>query len=95
MEHPCHILIDVCSIDDDEEIVVAHLVYQKVVDGASVRIEHHAIENLMERCILDVVGEDMVYIFLGIRTSYYDFAHVAYVEDSAMISHRLMFVNDR
>ena len=28
LHHPLHVLVDVCGVDDDEELVVTHLVHQ-------------------------------------------------------------------
>ena len=94
LHHPLHVLVDVCGVDDDEELVVTHLVYQQVVHGAAVGVEHHAVVDLVQGCAGDIVGEDVVYISLGIGPAHPHLAHVADVEHSAVLSYGLMLVDD-
>ena len=92
--HPCHVLVDVGGIDDQEELLGSHLVDQQVVDGAAVGVAHHAVEDLPIGGVFHIVGEDMVDVALGIRTSDEHFAHVAHVEDAAGLTYCLMLVGD-
>ena len=92
--HPSYILVDVGCVDDEEEVVLAHLVDEQVVDGAAVLIAHHAIEHLSVGGSLDVIGEDVLNIALGIFTLDGYFAHVRNVEDAAMLAHSVVLLLD-
>ncbi len=81
--HPCYILVDIRRIDNEEEIIFATLVNKKVVNGASVRVQHHAVENLAVRGSGNIIGENVVHIFFGFRSGNKHLAHVAYVKHSA------------
>ena len=73
---PGHILVDVGSVIDQEEVVVAHLVDQQVVDSAAVGIQHHAVIHLALGGIPHIVGEHVVHIFLCIGAGDSRLAHV-------------------
>ena len=74
--HPIHIFVNVGSIDDDEIVLMSHLVDEQVIYGATVGVAHHAIVYFALWGVLDVVGEYVVYIFFGVWTAYAYFAHV-------------------
>ena len=90
--HPGPVLVDVGRVDDEEEVLLAHLVDQQVVDGASVFVAHHAIVYLSYRRLGDVVGEDVLHVALGILAANRHFAHVRHVEHACMFSHGLMLL---
>ena len=92
--NPCPVLIDVGSIDDEEEAVFRHLIYQQVIHHATVVIAHHAIENLSGVNARDVVGEDVVDKTLGIGTTDQYLAHVTDVKDAAGRAYCLVLVHD-
>ena len=85
--HPRPILIYISSVDDKEEIVLAHFIYQQVVDGSAILIAHHAIKDFTHGSTCDIVGEDILYITFGIRTFDRHFAHVGDVKQSYMLTH--------
>ena len=74
--HPFHVLVDVGGVDDEEEVVLGHLVDQQVVYGAAVGVAHHAIEDFPYGRTGDVVGEDMVHVALGVGALDAHLAHV-------------------
>ena len=76
LSHPSPVLVDVCGVDDDEEVILAHLIDEQVVHRTAILVAHHAIENLSRLHATHVVGEDMIDVSLGIRTLYSHLAHV-------------------
>ena len=74
--NPSHVLIDIGGVDNEEKVVFAHLVHQQVVDGATVGVEHHAVEDFTHWGIGDVVGEYIVYEFFCFRACDFHFTHV-------------------
>ena len=92
--HPSYILVDVGCVDDEEEVVLAHLVDEQVVHRAAIGIEHHAIVNLSDRCSGNVVREDVLNIAFGIGTGDAHFAHVTDIEDAAMLTYSIVLVGD-
>ena len=94
LSHPCPVLVDVCGIDDDEEVILAHLIHKEVIHRTTVLIAHHAIENLSRFHSPNIVGKDMVDVSLGIRTLDSYLAHVGHIEHSTGIAHSLVLVLD-
>ena len=92
--HPRHVLVDIGGVDDEEEVVVGHLIDEEVIDGAAVGIAHHAIIDLSHGCISHVVGEDVLNVALGIGSCDTHFAHVADIKDTTMLAHRVVLVGD-
>ena len=92
--HPSHVLVDVCCVDDEEEIVLAHLIDQQVIHRSAVRIEHHTIIYLSDGCSGDVVREDVLNVALSVGTRDAHFAHVTHVEDAAMLAYGIVLVGD-
>ena len=92
--HPLYILVDVCSIDNEEEVVFSHLVNQEVVNGATVLVAHHAVENLARLSSTYVVGEDMAHVALCVRTLNRYFAHVRHVEHATMLAYSVVLVSN-
>ena len=41
--HPCPVFVDVGCVDYEEVFIVGHLVYEQVVYGAPVFVEHHSV----------------------------------------------------
>ena len=81
--HPLPVFVDVGGVDDDEIVVVAHLIDEKVIDRATVGIEHHAVENLACGHVADVVGENVVDILFCLMSSHCHFAHVTDIKHTA------------
>ena len=74
--HPRPVLVDVSGIDDDEEVILAHLIHEEVIHRTAVLIAHHAIENLARLHAAHVVGEDMVDISLCVGSLDSHFSHM-------------------
>ena len=74
--HPFYVLVDVGSVDYEEEVVLCHLVHEQVVNGSAILIAHHSVENLAWFGSAHIVGEDVVDVSFGVRTLYGHFAHV-------------------
>ena len=92
--HPCHILVDICGVDDEEEVVLAHLIDEQVVDCAAVRVEHHAVVDLSDWCSSHIIREDVLNILLCIGTCDAHFAHMTHVEDAASRAYGIVLVCD-
>ena len=92
--NPCPVLIDIGSIDDEEETLIGHLIHQQVVHHAPILVAHHAIEDFPYRHIRDIVGKDVIDITLGIRSGNKHLTHVAHVEDATGCAHGPMLVSD-
>ena len=92
--HPCPVLVDIGSVDDDEEVVVTHLVDEEVIDCSAISVKHHAVENLPYGHILNVVGEDVVDVTLSVRTFHSHLAHVADIENTTGVADSLMLVDN-
>ncbi len=88
--HPSPILIYIGSIDNEEEIILAHLIYQKVIYCSTILIAHHAVVYLTHRCIGYIIGEDMLHITLGIRSFHRNLAHVTHIEEACMFTYSQM-----
>ena len=74
--HPRPVFIDIGSIDDEEEVVLAQLIHQQIIDSSAILIAHHTIIDFPNRGTGDVVGEYMLDITLSILTLDRHFAHV-------------------
>ena len=85
--NPSHILVDVCGVDDEKEVVVAAFVDEQVVDRTAVGVEHHAVEDLAVGHVADIICEDMVDEAFGVMAGHGYFSHVRHVKDSAGITH--------
>ena len=81
--YPGKVLVDVGSVDDQEEALVALLIHQQVVDGSAIGVEHHAVEDFAHGGTADVVGEDVLHEFLSLAARHQHLAHVAHVEHTA------------
>ena len=92
--HPGPVLVDIRGVDNEEEILLAQLIDQQIVDGAAVGIAHHAIEYLAHRGTGHVVGEDVLHVALSLAAAHRDLAHVAHVEEAHMFAHGLMLHSD-
>ena len=92
--HPGHVLVDVGGVDDEEEVLLAHLIDEEVVHGAAVGIEHHAVVYLSDGCSADVVREDVLDVAFGIGARDAHFAHVTHVEYTAMLPYGIVLVGD-
>ena len=92
--HPGHILVDVSGVDDEEEVVLPHLVDEQIVHRTAVRVEHHAIVDLSDGCSGNIVREDVLNVAFGIGTGDAHFAHVTDIEDTAMLAHGHVLVGD-
>ena len=80
LNDPGIILVDVGSVDDEEEAIVGFLIDQEVIDGATILVKHHAIEDLADGSTGNVVGENMLHKAFGLGTSNQHFAHMAHVK---------------
>ena len=94
LAHPVDIFLNVGGIDDEEVVVVLHLVDEQVVDRSAVFVAHHAVEDFAIGGVLDVVGEDVVHVAFRVGTADDDFAHVADVEHTAVVAHGQVLVGD-
>ena len=94
LANPCHVLVDVARIDDQEILLLAAAVNQQVVDRAAVLVEHHAVEDGAVGEGADIVGEDMVHKLLSLRAGDEHLAHVAHVEDAGPVAHRVVLLDD-
>ena len=74
--HPRQVLIDIGGVDDKEEVVLAHLVYQQVVDSTTILVAHHTIVYLTYWCSSDIIGENMLHVALCILALNCNLAHV-------------------
>ena len=89
--HPRPILINIGGIDDEEEVVVAHLIDQQVVDSAAILIAHHTIIYLTHRSARYVVGKDVLHIAFSILATNRHFTHVTDVKESYLLTHCHVF----
>ena len=92
--HPSYILVDVCRIDDEEEVVLAHLIDQQVINRSAVGVEHHTVVYLSDGCSSHIIREDVLNILLSVGTCDAHFAHVTHIEDAAMLTHGIVLVGD-
>ena len=88
--HPGPVLIDVSGIDDQEEIVLAHLIHQQIVNRTTILVAHHTIVDLAHRSTSDIVGKNVLHITLGIRTFYGYLAHVRNIKQAHMLANGRM-----
>ena len=88
--HPSPILIDVGSIDDEEEIILAHLIYEQIIHRSTILITHHAVKDFPYWNSSNIIGKNVVDIALGIRTLHSDLAHVGDVEETYMFTNSQM-----
>lgn len=75
--------------------MLAHLVDQQVVDGATVGVAHHAVEDLANGGSSYIVCEDMVDEALGVLTRDECLTHVGYIEYTAMLAHGVVLFDNR
>ena len=92
--NPGIVLVDVGSIDGKEEAVVGKSADAGVVDGAAIGIAHHAVEHLPGRHTTEVVGEQMVDESLSVGSGDDDLTHVGDVEDTAVVAHGIVLLDD-
>ena len=92
--YPGIVLIDIGGIDDEEELVVRHLVDKQIVHGAAILMQHHAIVYLAHGSTGNVVGEDVLHELLRLGTAHQHLAHVAHVEHAACLAHGIVLVHD-
>ena len=92
--HPCPVLVDIGSIDDEEEVVLAHLVDQQIVDGTTILVAHHTIIDLTYGCASNVVGKDVLHIALCIPALHRNLSHVGDIEESNMFANSGMLGGD-
>ena len=92
--HPSHVLVDVCRVDDEEEIVLAHLIDEQVIDRTAVGIEHHTIIYLSNGCPGDVVRKDVLNVTLSVGTRDAHLSHVTHIEDAASRAYGIVLVGD-
>ena len=88
--HPCPVLVDIGGIDHEEEVVLAHLVDEQVVDRSTVLVAHHAVEDLPYWGTSHIIGEDMLHIALGILAAHRYLSHVRDIEESHLLSDCMM-----
>ena len=74
--HPRPVFIDIGCVDNEEEVVLAQLIHQQIIDGTAILIAHHTIIDFPNRSTCDIVGEYMLDITLSILTLDRHFAHV-------------------
>ena len=92
--YPSIVLVYVGGVDDEEELVICHLVDKQVVHGATVLMQHHTIIYLSHGSAGNVVGEDVLHELLRLRTAHKHLAHVAHVEHTAGLAHGIVLVHD-
>ena len=92
--HPGPILIDIRSVDYEEEIVLPHLIDQKVINSSTVLVAHHAIIDLTHRGTRNIICKDMLHIALGIFTSHDDLSHVRHIEETYLLTYCKMLRSD-
>ena len=95
LHNPINVLIDVGRIDNQEEIVFSHLVNQQIIYGSTIGIKHHAIVNLPDRSIGNIIREDMIDEFLRIIASYKYLTHVRNIEHTTMLANSIVLIDDR
>ena len=76
-------------------MLFTHLVNQQVIYGSAIGIKHHSIIYLSDGSIGNIIRENMIDKSLSIITCNHHFTHVRNVKDTAMLSHRLMLVDNR
>ena len=69
-------------------------VYEKIVHNSSIRMEHHSIKNLAWPEAADLIGEDVIYEFFRIRTTYEYFSHVRNIEHSDLVADSIMLISN-
>ena len=70
------------------------LIDEKVIDGTSVRIEHHAVEDLARNHRTDIVRKHMVYKPFRVWSAYEYLTHVRDIEHSDIVAHcQMLFRN--
>ena len=92
--HPSPVLIDIGGIDDEEEVVLTHLIHQQVVDSSTILVAHHTIIDLTHRGTSNIVGEDMLNITLGILALNRYLTHVRDIEESHFLAYCRMLRGD-
>ena len=92
--HPSPVLIDIGGIDDEEEVVLSHLIDQQVIDRSAVGIEHHSVVDLSEGGVGHIVGEDVLHVAFCIRARDAHFAHVTDIEDTAVLTYCVVFIGN-
>ena len=92
--YPLDILVDVGSVDDQQETVGGLLVDQQVVHHAAIVVAHHAVENLPDGHSAHIVGKDVVHKVFGIVARDQHLAHVAHVEHTTGRTHGVVLVDD-
>ena len=88
--HPGPVLIDICSIDDQEEIILCHLVDEQVINSTAILVAHHAIIDLTYRCIGYIVRKYMLHVTFGIRSLDGHFSHMRHIKESGMFANSHM-----
>ena len=94
LKHPGHILIDIGGIDDEEEVILSHLIDQQVIDRSAVGIEHHSVVDLSEGGVGHIVGEDVLHVAFCIRARDAHFAHVTDIEDATVLTYCVVFIGN-
>src|SRR5699024_10699236 len=80
LANPFKIFCGIGRIHAKKEIVVAALVDEKVVDGATIGAAHRRIDCFAVGLIGDPIGQQIIEKSARLRTLNENFAHVAYVE---------------
>src|SRR5262245_29521455 len=102
--HPSKIFIRACSIYDEQILLLIDMIYNQVVNDPAAVIEQKRVLTHAYSEFLDVVGQHTVepggggaiaadFLRRG-RRSHDELAHVRNVEDTDIISHCLMFLDD-
>ena len=92
--NPGPVLIDVGSIDDEEETLVGHLIHQEVVNDATILVAHHAIEDFSMGHACHIVRKDVIDIAFCVSTGNQHFAHVTDIEHATGCAYCLMLVHN-
>ena len=92
MSHnPCHVFVYVGRIDDQQEFLFFHTVYEQVVDSSSVGVQHHSVKNFPYCQIADIVREYIIDKAHGLRPRHQDFPHMRNVEHPDLLTHSFVF----
>ena len=94
LHNPCDILVNVRCIDDKEEALSTHSVYKQVIDNATCRVTHHAIEYLAVGSTRNVIGKDIVHELLALGAGNEHLSHVRYIEYAARLTHCIVLIDD-
>ena len=84
--HPSPVFVDVRRIDDEEEIILAQLIHQQVIDGSAVLVAHHSIIDFAHGGTSHIVGKYMLHIAFRIGTLHRDLTHVRDIKQSYMFT---------